>query len=720
MMALKLHRGLVWAVILATVAVLLAACGASESSSGASSSLFPEVATVSVSPVITGNISATANYAAVVEARRMVDVAPLTTGRVESLTVDIGSDVREGQVIAELSQGTLEVQLEQAHGTLRGAQAKLALARASAEPKQVQAQAQLNAATAKLEQLRNPTVADLRAAESSVAATQSVLDGTETKLDQLLNPQAADLQDAESKVEIARDKLDNARIGLDQLQDPLASDLQAKESAVTTAQSKLDSAETKLDQLLDPSSADLAAANEDVADAQSKLSAAQVVVNDAISKEISRRTLSTGLRQTWELLRDARINEQANEAALSNPSLTTTLTASEKLEAEQAIATYQQDASAKLAQIIPSSLIPEDIRTALWAESGAQAALDSANEKLMELLDPNQSAISLAQDGVAIAQASLDSAQAGLEELIQPTQSIIALAQNSVSIAKASLDSAQANLGELTVPDRETVDLARSEVDGGQAALAAAKAKLDLLQNPQPADLAAAEAAVATAEQSLAVSTTNFDKETAQASVDIAQAQVDLKQQQLVDLQVLAPFDGFVAQRWVATGAMVSPQAPIVSIASSDVVVSLRVDETEIGDLFQGQQVTFTTRALPGQTVASTIERISPSGGEGSYSFLVQPLAVEDALNLKAGMSGQVSISTSHENVVLVPSQAVLRKAGGSAVFVVRDGKAHLRSVDIGLFDENNTEVRGDIQSGDQVVVSGHNLLSDGDPVNVQ
>ena len=768
--------------------VLLAACGTSGSPSEATSSLPPGTSAVGVAPATLGSISETTAYAAIVEAKDQVDVVPLATGRIERLTVDIGSEVREGQVIAQLSHGTYDAQLEQANAMLRDAQARLAFVQADLEPKQINAQAQLDAARAALDQLLSPSAPDLRMAESAVAAAQSRRDSAKTKLEQLQNPSASDFQAAESAVATAQSSLDSAKTRLEQLLSPSASDLQTAQSAVATTQSALDSANTRLNQLLNPSASDLqaaktavataqidldsanirleqllspnafdlAAAREAVSDAQSKLTAAKTVVNQAITQELTTDTISAELRPVWEALLEVRIREAANTATLFDPTLSSALTPAEIASVELSVANDNLAISTFLAELVtPFSFIPEGINPSMLAESAAETVLDKAEAQLAELQNPSLNNVAVARNSVAIAQADLDSVSADLKdledlnqntidlaqadidaaqavfdsstarlgELIDPSQNAIALAQNNVDSAQAALDSTKAELGELLDPSSNAIALAQLDVDAAQASLEAVEANLELLKNPNPADLAAANAEVTAAEHSLAVTQapfTQFDTETAQADVDYAQAQVDLVRQQLAELQVLAPFDGFVTRKWLSPGAKASPQTPVVAIASSELVVSIRVEETGINSLQKGQQVTFTSAALMDRDVELQIDRIAPGGDEKSFTFLVLLHPAGDIADLKLGMSGQVKISTRHENAVLVPREAVLRQAGQPALFVVEDGKAHLRPVGVGLVDDKNVQVVGGIQPGEQVIVSGHNLLREGDPVSIK
>ena len=732
MIPLGFNRRVILVALMVAGIIMLMACGASQPLPTISPSSLPRPVVVDVAPVTVGNIEVSTAYAAIVEAKDLVDIVPLATGRLEKLNVDVGSQVQKGQVIAELSHGTLDARLQQALVTLRGAQVNLASVRAATGPEEIKAQAQLDAALTTLDHLQNPPDFDVQVARSAASSAQSNLDSTKIKLDRFLNPSASDLQSAESAVAQAQSKLDSENTRLTKLLDPSASDIRAAENVVSTAEINVNSANTTLDQLLVPTAAALAAAQEAVADAQSALSAAESAVNTAITSELASASLSAELETAWETLLNARVREQAASASLLNPSLRSVLSAVELEQAQQDETRHRETITNQLAVITSTSVIPENINTALLAENSAETALETENAELNELQNPSQNSIAVARNNVAIAQAAEDSARDKLSDLQNADSSTIALAQDAVAIAQAALDSAVANRQELQDPSQSTIALAQFDVDTAQAQLDAAQANVELLIFIDPAELAVAEAAVVSAQQALVVSKepfTGFQVDSAQIRVDQAQAQVELINQQISELQVLAPFDGVVNQRWLSPGAMVGSDTPIVTVGSTQVIVSLRVEETSIGSLLEGQSVKFTGPALAGKEVDLQVDRIAPSGDEKTYTFLVRLTPKVPVPDLKAGMSGQATIEIRHENALLVPKEAVLRDSGRPAVFVIQDNedatddttfRAILRRVDVGLNDQEKIEIFSGIQPGDRVVISGHNLLSDGDTVSLE
>ncbi len=745
MLAFLLRTRVAMAVSALLAVVFLSACGSSQPPL---TSDFFTPRTVGVATAVTGDISVETTYAAVVQAKEQVDLASMATGRVRLLSVEVGSQVNKGQIIAELTNVTLESQLQQAQAELREAQARLASAQATLGPKQAKTLAHLEAAIAAKEQLTNPSTANLQAAQSGVSTAQSKLDSAGLKLELIKSPSASDIQAAESAMATAQSNLDSANTRLNQLLNPSASDLQTAQGKVATARSKLANKKTQLEQLLNPSTAALAAAQEAVSDAHSRLSGAQVTVNNAISDALAAGTFAQitlnreqvrvydvivaavdagtfelVLTRLWDDLLTARLGEQADVAILLNPALSSTLAQDELDDVNQSINNYRLSIAAHLSDIISSSVIPEDVNSPMLAENSAQSALDTAQEELKELQNPGQNIIGVARNDVAVEQAALDSALANLEEIQNAGENTIALAQNEVAKAIAALESAKTDLAELGNPSKTSVALAQAEVESAQASLDAARANLTLLENPNKSDLAAAESLVAAAREGYAVTQpplSEYTLQVAQAAVDKAQAKIGLASQQVEELKILAPFDGVVTRRLLAPGAMASPQTPVATLASSQVVVVLRVEETSINYLAIGQSVAFSSPALPGRELALVVDRIAPAGDQQSFTFLVMLNPTSGHPELKPGMSGQVAITTRLEDAVLVPKKAIILQVGQPALFVVEDNTARLKLVGVGLSDEINVEIRTGITPGDQVVVSGHNLLSEGDPVAVE
>jgi RND family efflux transporter MFP subunit len=69
------------------------------------------------------------------------------------------------------------------------------------------------------------------------------------------------------------------------------------------------------------------------------------------------------------------------------------------------------------------------------------------------------------------------------------------------------------------------------------------------------------------------------------------------------------------------------------------------------------------------------------------------------------------------EDAVTVPSAAVQRSQTGNYVFIVRDGKAHVQPVNVSRTFQGSSAVASGLSGGEDVIVDGQLLLSEGTPV---
>lgn len=83
--------------------------------------------------------------------------------------------------------------------------------------------------------------------------------------------------------------------------------------------------------------------------------------------------------------------------------------------------------------------------------------------------------------------------------------------------------------------------------------------------------------------------------------------------------------------------------------------------------------------------------------------------------SLGAAFRVEVDIETWRgEDVLTVPTSAIFRRDSGWRTFVVEDGRAHLRSVEIGHRSAQGAEVLQGLAAGDRVIVYPSDLIDDG------
>lgn len=204
-----------------------------------------------------------------------------------------------------------------------------------------------------------------------------------------------------------------------------------------------------------------------------------------------------------------------------------------------------------------------------------------------------------------------------------------------------------------------------------------------------------------------------------------ARSAFDEAERQLEESELTAPYAGEVTRQLVERGEVVSPGNPVYFISGEGdrLEVELSVPEETVGALAPEAPVTLSFPLSPElppieAEISSLSEHATMPGGlfrltvrlpqlDGAERQFRPGLRVSAALPLYAG-----------EELFSVKTGAVLSRPDGTPiVFAVRDGAAREVPLSMARVREGRILVRGPLEPGDRVVVSGHRTLVDGDPV---
>ena len=207
----------------------------------------------------------------------------------------------------------------------------------------------------------------------------------------------------------------------------------------------------------------------------------------------------------------------------------------------------------------------------------------------------------------------------------------------------------------------------------------------------------------------------------AKAKISQTRAQYN---QSLVNLnytKITAPVSGMIISREIDLGQPVAAsfQAPELFTIAQDLEkmqIEVNVSEADIGDVKEGQEVTYTLDGYPNSIFNGKVTqvRISPTTVSNVVTYSVIVTVDNKDLKLKPGMTANVSIITAkNEDVLSVPNIALKftpqtdGKKYKTQGLWVKDGM-HIKRIDIqtGASDDSYTEVKGDnIYEGERVLV---------------
>lgn len=209
------------------------------------------------------------------------------------------------------------------------------------------------------------------------------------------------------------------------------------------------------------------------------------------------------------------------------------------------------------------------------------------------------------------------------------------------------------------------------------------------------------------------------DLERAEAQARVAQATLDLLELRLARTTVRAPFAGVVGQRSVSIGDYVTAQSELLMLQTvSPVRAVFAVPERYAADLRVGQQVTFRVAAIPARDFTAQVDFVDPVVTLPGRTITVKALAPNRDGALQPGMFIEVRLATEvRGDATVIPEEAIAPAAGGAFVWVVVEGKATRREVELGVRAPGFVEVRRGVDAGELVVVGGIDRLFEGAPV---
>lgn len=203
---------------------------------------------------------------------------------------------------------------------------------------------------------------------------------------------------------------------------------------------------------------------------------------------------------------------------------------------------------------------------------------------------------------------------------------------------------------------------------------------------------------------------------TARANVNNAESALNLARRTLSYANVYSPIDGYVSERTADLGEYVSPTTKVATVVRINPLrVRIDIPEQAIPSVTVGQSVSVTTSAWPDRNFSGRIARISPNVTPTSRTLTVEAEIENSSGVLKPGQFATIRILQERaEPAVLVPARAVRTESGVSRVFVIKDGYARERVVQVGQTEGDLIEIKSGIWA-DEVVATGNlELLGEG------
>ncbi len=219
----------------------------------------------------------------------------------------------------------------------------------------------------------------------------------------------------------------------------------------------------------------------------------------------------------------------------------------------------------------------------------------------------------------------------------------------------------------------------------------------------------------------------------AKEQVASAKEEVQRAQTNLGYATITSPIDGVVLSKSVEEGQTVAasfstPELFTIAQDLTNMQVVADVDEADIGDVKEGERVTFTVDAYPDDTFEGEVKQVrqeaTTTNNVVTYEVVIS--APNADLKLKPGLTTNVTIYTAERKGVLsVPSKALRftpqKETVGkmkivdvanakNKVWTIEGNSIVAHKVNIGMTDGTNTQIVGGIAEGTKIV-TGLNVM---------
>lgn len=542
---------------------------------------------------------------------------------VESVNVEVGDVVKEGDVLAKLKTSGLELDIAQQQAAVNASKNQTAhqieVSRKAYENAKENYENNLNASAISAEQ-------GVTQAENGVTQAKYGVDSARLQVE---NAEAA-VRNARENYVLTRDQLDGA---------------------VDTAERALEDAEDALSQAQ-------SAYNSAVADANSKLSnAASILKSAELAKtkaESEWDTFATNHRQDYEEKKEERNNAKSTF--------------------DKATIIYNQ--------MIAAGKDANQAENEMKKAEAAYIAAETAFGMVKDEWEPAREKYNAAQQSYAEAQANYEAASAAASSVAGSAQSGVISAQGGVSAAEAQVDAARdARNGATLAQIEQGIDTARRGVESAEVQKDVAKAQKKAAEQAAEQAKQQQEAAKASIEQQIDSLKDNLVG--SQISAQSTQSQeiaIQKLQNTLDEATITAPVSGVVTAVYAKVGEPGNGLLFVVEDTES-LKVNTKIKEYDVANVKVGMPVIIKSDATGDREIPGVITEIAPAavktdsgsiqsaGNNSTVEFEAEVQVNEKNSGLRIGMNTRMTVLLEEkENVFGVPYDSVVEKADGTEV----------------------------------------------------
>lgn len=188
------------------------------------------------------------------------------------------------------------------------------------------------------------------------------------------------------------------------------------------------------------------------------------------------------------------------------------------------------------------------------------------------------------------------------------------------------------------------------------------------------------------------------------------------------NIELLSPINGVVTQKNSEEGDLFA-NTPVLQVMQIDKLkLKANISEQYFPNVKVGMPVEVKADVFPDKVFEGRVSLVYPSLDAATRTFTVEVTVPNASLTLRPGMFARATFNMGDKQGVMIPDVAIIRQTGTNEryVYVIKDGKAERRVVDMGRQIEGQVDILSGVEAGEQVAVTGMSKMNNGSEVEVK
>ncbi|QAA80506.1 efflux RND transporter periplasmic adaptor subunit [Aequorivita sp. H23M31] len=212
--------------------------------------------------------------------------------------------------------------------------------------------------------------------------------------------------------------------------------------------------------------------------------------------------------------------------------------------------------------------------------------------------------------------------------------------------------------------------------------------------------------------------------EMAKARLEGAKQMRNEVQSQFAYVDLRAPFDGVITNKYIDEGDMANPGMPLISVeGQGGFEVTASVPESEISKINSGTEVKVLVKSL-GTELSGNVTEVSSSARNTGGQYLVKVALDKTDSNILSGMYATVQFpveKSTDSSMILIPIEALVTRGELTGIYTVsQSNTAILRWLRLGRTYGDKVEVLSGLAPDEQFIVSAEGKLYNGAKLTIK